>query len=561
MLLRLVTGAFVLCRPLWSLLIKLKSNLLGAQHRSVARTRVNLALIHSVRQSIEAAKREYELALPVLETASAKDAFYLAKCLKGLGSVKASQGKPLQALPFYTRALATMPQSNAAVPHWAPLHYEYAEVLVALGRHDEALEALADMGHQLDRLPANREVYIANAFNLLGTLYLEMAHFGHAEEAFRKGHAFMSKSPLLSSYATTLLNINMGTLCHCQKRYDEAQQWYEESLKLFQNIQGPLRKLVTVLHFNLGINHIECKRLDEGAAFLDKALAESGQKGTEWATIKIRVLHARAKLLNLRKDFKQAVALAREAIALQKELTGDKHPLLGPMHTTQGNLLRDAGQLEEAQAAFQAAHAIQEHTLRPQHPWRAETLEGHAKLFRLMHREQEALQAEASAKAIREAPDPGPDRSLEEVIGFEPKALSAQTTYGFSTIFMGLAILLGSLHIDDALDAFQQGTPFFSLGMAGMKVFYFILLFSAIILLMRPVKRTKTIMVLGLLIASLGLAFLTYFIQLSEQAQFRRFDTFVLPLVLHLGQIGFGMHLALAGFKRLKAPERKPQGP
>jgi tetratricopeptide (TPR) repeat protein len=119
------------------------------------------------------------------------------------------------------RTLASLPDADIHVKGKLRL----AEILVARGRRDEAIEVLTSVTEQLaagtDAKEPEAQKQQASAVSLLGELFLEMGRFDQAVREFNRAADFTAVDPRTSAR----INWGMAHILEAENRFDEALKY------------------------------------------------------------------------------------------------------------------------------------------------------------------------------------------------------------------------------------------------------------------------------------------------------------------------------------------------
>ncbi len=131
-------GDFEAAEPLYRKTLSIWEELFGPEHLYSAMTLTNLAELMQDRKDFEAGERIYTQARLVYEQAVGEEHPYTAYALHGLGTLFRDKGEHHLAEPHFVRALEIRENALGAHPETAETLEEYASVLRALERLEEA---------------------------------------------------------------------------------------------------------------------------------------------------------------------------------------------------------------------------------------------------------------------------------------------------------------------------------------------------------------------------------------------------------------------------------------
>ena len=267
-----------------------------------------------------------------------------AEVLHLLGVLLHQRGLPDQAIPYLERAVRL--DDDAAL-----YHYNFAEVLRALGRAAEAAERY--------RRAIELEEGYADAHFGLGNALMDQGEAASAIASYRRG------LELRPGDAETWLNLGNAQLG--DGALDEAIESYRRAIAVAPsyaeahvNLGGALmdrgeldgavgayRRAVTIApdmaeaHYNLGRALEEQDDIEEAAASYRRAVAADGSHAQAHLNL--------GSLLHRQGDAEGAVASYRRALEIA--------PDMAVAHINLGNVLAEQGKLGEAEDAFRRAVA------------------------------------------------------------------------------------------------------------------------------------------------------------------------------------------------------------
>ncbi len=238
----------------------------------------------------------------------------VAEVLVALGQSATAARSFDAGLDFQRRALAVREDLlGPSHPLVAVSCASVAAALVSVARIAEAREFASRALAIRERAFGEDQPQIADSLGQLGSIEAELGHIDLALASHRRALAIREKSPDIVALTTTL-NLLAATLVTLG-RWDEADGVLRRALDVGAAMPGPLRTEVATSHFHLG-----------------------------------RTAHARG-------DFTRAAAELTLALDTRRALLGESDLTVAVTSTWLARVQRDAGQLDAALQAAQAALA------------------------------------------------------------------------------------------------------------------------------------------------------------------------------------------------------------
>ncbi len=254
-----------------------------------------------------------------------------------------------------------------------------SELLEVLGRSHLNL-ALYDESRTLlqDALELRRELFgenhseVAATIHLLADLDLQTGHFDAAEVGYRRALE-LRREKLRETDPAVLESLHgLAVALDQLDQREAAEATYREALVLARRSadRSILPRLLD--HFSEFLR--EADAYDEAREIATEALELHGrQKGPDHPDVATSLNHL--ALIDKHHDPQRAELLLLQAESIQRHAFLHPHAQLALTLINLGNLMSEAGRLEDAEKRFQEAAAIQEEVYTGPHPRRATTLD------------------------------------------------------------------------------------------------------------------------------------------------------------------------------------------
>jgi tetratricopeptide (TPR) repeat protein len=232
-----------------------------------------------------------------------------------------------------------------------------AEVLVAAGRHDEAIAAQRRALALLEEALGPEDLRVAEANYGLARALISKGEPSEAEAAGKRALA-IEEAKLGPEHPRVASTLNLlGANCHAQRRYEEALVWFERSLAIKQQRLGPEHPKLASSLSNIGIIYFELEQFEQALPPLDRAAAiDEATYGTDSVQFAASLLN-RALVLEELGRREQALRDLYRAVAICEAADS---PMLANSLNALGIVLRAAGRNEEARVVLERALALRE---------------------------------------------------------------------------------------------------------------------------------------------------------------------------------------------------------
>ena len=301
----------------------------------------------------------FQKALAIRSRELGEDHPDFAHSLLSLGDLYVEQGKPAEAQALQERGLAIMERSfGPAAPEVAWALYSLRGALMG-AKDAEARRALERALQIFERDPDANSRGIAYCLNDLGLLCMNAGDYPAAMDFYERARAITVKI-FGADHPQVFMGLNnLGYLLIKMGRYSEARPYLEQALAVIERTYGPEHPMTAIALQSLGEMWWRAGDPARARPFLVRAV-----------------------------DIQQAHGGG-----------GD----MGLSLHTLAVVLRDLHEPAESERMFQRTLATREKALGEIHPDVVTSLEEYAKLLREMHRDAQAGELEARARAISDS--------------------------------------------------------------------------------------------------------------------------------------------------------------
>lgn len=220
------------------------------------------------------------------------------------------------------KAATQMQRYIRLAPDAADPHASYADILLYMGRYDEALE------HYRKSLELKPDFWYS--FRKTGEIYEKMGRLKEAEEQF---HASLKLIPQNRQAEAAHYELD-GLLSLDRGNYDEALRQYHQALAIDSNNFDAARGIVYALS--------KQKKFDEAAPVIDRFEKEFERKNLAQAPIMLWFYLMQSDLLTEKGDLERALAACDSAVGFST-------------NQTRGIVYRQMAEIYRRQKAFESA--------------------------------------------------------------------------------------------------------------------------------------------------------------------------------------------------------------
>ncbi|NEO70577.1 MAG: tetratricopeptide repeat protein [Moorea sp. SIO3H5] len=266
-------GTYDQAEPWYEQCLEITRSRLGEEHRDVALSLNNLALLYQVQGRYHEAEPLYVQALDMRKQLLGQDHPHVATSLNNLANLYRTQGRYHEAEPLYVQALDMRKQLlGQDHPHVAESLNNLAYLYQAQGRYHEAEPLYVQALDMRKQLLGQKHPSVATSRANLAYLYQAQGRYHEAEPLIVQ--ALDMRKQLLGqnhpSVATSLHNL--GLLHYTQGRYHEAEPLFVQALEIRKKLLGQDHPHVASILHNLGLLYQAQRRYHEAEPLFVEAL-------------------------------------------------------------------------------------------------------------------------------------------------------------------------------------------------------------------------------------------------------------------------------------------------
>ncbi len=351
-------GVYDRAQPLLEEALKLRRQVLGAEHSDVAASLNHLGEVASLKGDYAGSESLFRQALAMRRKLLGEQHQDVAESLNNLGHLLVDRGKFNEAELMLREALALRRKL---------LGEEHAEVAISLNNLGRLM---SDTGkfHEAEllyrqALARHRKLYgadhpsVVGDLNNLAAMLQEQGDFKGAETLFREALA-MRRKLLGEEHPEVAVSLaNLASVLQDLKKYDEAEQLYRQALALRRKLFGEENPRLATTMNNLATLLQDKGNYEEAGDLFRQALSmRRKQLGDEHHEVGTS-LHNLAALLYHRGEYEEAEKMERQAIdTYQKSLKPD-HWMIHRSQTNLGACLIRLKRYREAEEQLLAGYA------------------------------------------------------------------------------------------------------------------------------------------------------------------------------------------------------------
>jgi AraC-like DNA-binding protein len=162
--------------------------------------------------------------------------------LNSIGNAYAYQGKLPEALSYFRRGLKMLEENHAEKSEKFKFLHNIGRTLINQGNYLEGLDLLVE-SYKIARNAGDKENISLSLFSL-GQVYYDLAKYDVAMEYYSKSQ-YYAKLTNHRLRLSQLLN-DMGNVSSMQKKYSQALAFYNQSLKIKEEIQDEVGMAITI---------------------------------------------------------------------------------------------------------------------------------------------------------------------------------------------------------------------------------------------------------------------------------------------------------------------------
>jgi len=304
------------------------------------------AIGYFVQGHFEAAETLFIASLHGAETA--RDDFFTALNLSGLGDVFQSESRLPEAVDAYRRSLSILRRLPNVDFALAIVNRNLAAAETAGGHFDEAEKALNEASRIAQKMPHPPAKLTGQILNSVGMVRFYQGKLGKAESLFEAAmQTFTAAGPSLSADVGQCLN-NLAEIYRRKHRFKQAEEAYKTSIALTERQTGPFHPDLILMSNNLGDMYLDLKRYDEAESAFKRSLSLLEMTKPVLSDRMIHTLHGLSKVY-LKKDEPE---LAEPVLARAAEIAGTRAGIIEvpAVLETYSALLDNIGKRQQAQA-------------------------------------------------------------------------------------------------------------------------------------------------------------------------------------------------------------------
>ena len=186
----------------------------------------------------------------------------------------------------------------------------------------------------------------SNILHQLGVAYLNQNNPGKAREYLEEAVKLLNGEE--SAFQAEVLN-TLGEAYYQQRKFDQAIDCYQKSLKISQNLENRRGEIVSL--FNLGNAYLEMRQFQQAGNFYHQCLEIAQHLGDRYSCASI--YHQLGRVAEQLRDYEQAKAYYQQALDIKLEF-GDRYECASTYHQL-GIIAQQLREWEQARAYYQQA--------------------------------------------------------------------------------------------------------------------------------------------------------------------------------------------------------------
>lgn len=241
----------------------------------------------------------------------------------------------------------------------------------------------AHVHHVVEAALIRQDPQSATLSHALARYLWQLGSFAAAEKYAERGLAIRQQIYGELHADTAVSHHLLGILRQKTQAFDQAQEHLQKALGIQLELTGEYHFNTADILVNIAELHWTQQRLPEAIGCLQHALAICDEAVEEDHPLVAQLTMTLALCLHDGgRDSQQARYYMEEALRIRRERFGDQHPYTATVYMNMGYLLREMGQLEEADQCYQRGLAIRQQTLGEKHVETAHSLFSLGKLRR-----------------------------------------------------------------------------------------------------------------------------------------------------------------------------------
>ncbi len=362
-------GLYNQALPWYEQCLEVTKKRLGEEHRIVAESLNNLALLYNSQGRYSEAEPLYIQALALSRKLLGEEHPDVAVSLNNLALLYDSQGRYSEAEPLYIQALALRRKLlGEEHPDVAVSLNNLAALYDSQGRYSEAEPFLMQALALRRKLLGEEHPDVAVSLNNLAYLYDSQGKYSEAEPLYIQALALRRKL-LGEEHPDVAQSLNnLAALYDSQGRYSEAEPFLMQALALRRKLLGEEHPDVAQGLNNLAALYDSQGRYSEAEPLYIQALALWRKLlGEEHSYVAVS-LNNLAYLYNSQGKYSEAEPLYIQALALRRKLLGEEHSSVAVSLNNLAYLYNSQGRYSEAEPFYLQALDIFELRLGVDHP-------------------------------------------------------------------------------------------------------------------------------------------------------------------------------------------------
>ncbi len=387
-----VRGQYREAAPFLERSLRIRENVLGAEHPEVTTSLNNLGLLYQAQREYAKAQPLLERALQINEKIYAHEHPAVAISLHNLAHLSQNQGSYAKALALYKRALPVLEKAlGQEHPTVATCLNNFGTLQQALGDYEKAASLLEGTFQILEKTLGADHPSVAASLANLAMLYKEQADYEKAipllERALRIQRKVLgTEHPDFANSLTSL-----AVLYRAQGEYAKAVPLVERALLIRQEIFGTYHSVVITSLADLATLYKDQGHNAKAGRLLERVLqSQENSMGPDHPELAATL----TKLANFycgHRSYADALPLCQRALQITEKALGPDHPKLATLLETLASIHRDQGRYADAEPLYRRALQITERALGADQEELSTTLNELAILYHTQRRYAEAL--------------------------------------------------------------------------------------------------------------------------------------------------------------------------
>ena len=273
-----------------------------------------------------------------------------------------------------------------------------------IGKYDSAEPLLRESVDLLKEAQGDDHPDVAIALNGLANVLVNDQKYAEAVPIYEEALAIWRSSKDSNDQDMGRLLRHLGDAHTKLGNYDISMEYLERSMDIFRSTLAPDNLDVARCLDDMGENHARTGNTESGIALQQEALAIR-MKHSDDPNAKIDYGHyVLGDSLMRAERYEEAAVHFRAALDIKVGIHGWEFPDIGWYAFRLAEALEGTGDLGEAEQYYLKAVECDDVNLKPDHPYKTETLEGYAAFLRRIGRDEEAGILETRVSKIKNLP-------------------------------------------------------------------------------------------------------------------------------------------------------------